>query len=117
MLVSVVGRRFRELGKIFPRRFEHHIEVVGRAEGREKSFHFEMMRSQIVEDGPALVEQGLDVDQFQGPDTVPEDLLTEGEASRTFQVHLSGAFQVLGTGGPENPGEAGRPWERFRFRG
>src|SRR5512135_223555 len=66
-----------------------------------------MMRPEIVEDGPALIEQRLDVDQFEGPNTIPEDLLADGETTRSFQLGLSGALQILGAGCPEQPGRAG----------
>jgi hypothetical protein len=71
-----------------------------------------MMRPEVVEDGSALIEQRLDIDQIQGPDTVPEDLLADGEVTRSLQRGLSSALQILGAGCPEHPGRADLRRER-----
>jgi hypothetical protein len=54
------------------------------------------MRAEVVQDGPAVVQQGLDVDQLQGPDPVPEDPVAGREAFGAGEPGLPGGFQVVG---------------------
>jgi hypothetical protein len=56
-----------------------------------------------VDHRPAAVQQGLDVDQFEGPDPFVEDATARGEASVSVLFGQSGALEVIGAGGAEHP--------------
>ncbi len=60
--------------------------------------------AQVQDDGPAVVEHRLDVDQFQGPKAVPEDGLARREPTAPVRLAPFGRFQVFRT----RPAERGK---------
>jgi len=98
----------RLLGGISADRLEHQVEIVPRAAGREQPRVIEMRGAEIVEDGPALVDQDLDVNQLHRLMAVFQEALAEGEAAGAFAIGPAGAFEIFGAGSPEDP-RRGRP--------
>jgi hypothetical protein len=99
-------------------RFEEDVQVGIRTEGLEEARGVEVVGAEVVDHRPAAVQQGLDVDQLEGPDPFVEDATARGEASLSVVLGQSGAFQVLGAGGAEHPrGSVTRCWAHlFRRR-
>lgn len=98
-------------------RFEDDVDVAARAQGRDEFGGFEVVRAEIMEHGPlVVVEQRLDVDEFQRPMGL-DDLPAELEAAGPVLLELTGTFEIVGRGEPEDRGSIrGRGW-RGVFQG
>lgn len=98
------------VGKVASDRLEHDVQVAGGAEGGEDAGGIEAVGAEIVEDGAALVEEGFDVDQVDGPESVPEDALTGIEAVFSIVEGEAGALMIVGVGLSEE--SSGGRWAR-----
>src|SRR5437879_5906471 len=95
------GRRLF-LGGVAADGFEQHVDVAGRAEGREESGGVESMGTEVMEHGATVVEQGLDIDQLHRLVAVLDDPLTEVKAPGPFLLEPAGVFEIVGAGGSED---------------
>jgi hypothetical protein len=91
------------LGDVEADRFEEDVQVGVRTEGLEEARGVEVVGAEVVDHRPAAVQQGLDVDQLEGPDPFVEDATARGEASLSVVLGQSGALEVIGDGGAEQP--------------
>jgi hypothetical protein len=85
---------------------EQHIDSPGRREGGEELGRIEAAGTEVMEHGAAVVEQRLDVDEFQFRGRVVrlEHALTQRESPRSFQGKPARPFEVLRVRTPEDPG-------------
>jgi hypothetical protein len=98
-IVRVLAHR---VGYIEAERLEQDIQLTRRAERREQAGGVEAVRAEVTEDGPAIIEQGLDVHRLQRPVALLDDALAGGEAARAVEVGLAGAIEVVRPGGAEH---------------
>ena len=103
-LTVIFVRRLLVVGDIAADRFEQHVDVAGRAEGRQESSEVELVGTEVMEHGASVVEQGLDVDELQRLFAILDDPLAEVKAAGAFQLELAGAFEIVAVGGSEDAG-------------
>ena len=101
VIVGRVGVCFLELG-VGPDGLEHDVEVARHAEPCAQRGGVEPMGAEIMQDGGAVVEHRLDVDQLPGPVAFAEDPLAECEAFRPHGLGMPRAIQVFGAGRPDD---------------
>jgi hypothetical protein len=58
-----------------------------------------VMGTEIIENCAVVIEQGLDVEQFERPDAIFEDLNARVEAPQPIELVSARAFQIVGTRG------------------
>ena len=76
LFVLVLG-----FGNVEADRFEEDVQVGVQAERLEEARGVEVVGAEVVDHRPAAVQQGLHVDQFEGPDPFLEDATARGKAS------------------------------------
>jgi predicted RNA binding protein YcfA (HicA-like mRNA interferase family) len=82
---------------------EQHVELTRNAEPRSYGSHVQLAGTEVQENGCALVQKRLDVDQLTRPILFREDTLAEIEASGFRLVRARGSGQILRRGAAEDP--------------
>jgi hypothetical protein len=104
MVVALIRIVFRDIAA---RRLEDDIDVATRAQGCDEFGGVEMVGAEIMEHGPLIVvEQRLDVDELQRP-VILEDVPAEIETAGPVLFELTGTFEIVGSGEPEDRGQVG----------
>jgi Zn2+/Cd2+-exporting ATPase len=117
VVVGGLGREYLVGGNIGADGLQHHVESGRRAEGGEDARGIKAMGTEVMEDDPAVIQQGLDVDQLDRPDAALEDATADVESLLTGAGQGVGAIEVVCTGGAEDARGAGRRDLGGRARG
>ena len=93
-------------GDVEADRFEQDVQVGVRAERLEEARGVEAVGAEVVDHRPAAIEQGLDVDQFEGPDPFVEHATARGEARGRSASASRAHSRSSGPAAQEDPGGA-----------
>src|SRR5262245_65983775 len=83
-------------------RLEHDVKPAGGTERRKQPGRVEAVGTEIMQDGPPLVEQRLDVDELKWPDAVLENPVARREPIGAEGLDEASALEVLGSGCAEH---------------
>ena len=98
------GLAWAVISVILGNRLEQWVEVDRRAERGGQGGGVEPGWAEVVNDHPAIVEQGFKIQKFDVPAGFVHDARTGWEPVEAFSLGNASAFQVVGCSGSEDAG-------------